>query len=139
MAFTTYLDNAIVNSVFGGVAWTAPATLYVGLSSTLPTVAGAGITEPPIGTAGYARAAVTNNATNWPTTTTNNKSNGVAVTFPTSTGAWLASANLGYLFFSDAATAGNILGFAALNNPQVVASSGATLSFAAGSLDVTIN
>lgn len=139
MAFTTYLDDAIVNSVFGGVNYTPSATLYIGLSSTLPTVAGGNITEPTIGTAGYTRAAVANNTTNFPTTTTNNKSNGAAITFPTSTGAWLASASLGYLFFSDAATGGNILGFAALNNPQVVASSGATLSFAAGSLAITIN
>jgi len=139
MAFTTYLSDALVNEVFGGVAYAGPATLYIGLSSTLPTVAGVNITEPAIGTAGYARAAVANNTTNFPTTSSNNKSNGVAITFPTSTAAWLASASLGYLFFSDAAIGGNILGFAALNNPQVVASSGATLSFSAGSLTITIN
>jgi len=139
MAFTTYLADALVNEVFGGVAYSGPGTIYIGLSSTLPTVAGGNITEPTIGTAGYTRAVVTNNTTNFPTTTSNNKSNGVAITFPTSTGAWLASASLGYLFFSDASSAGNILGFAALNNPQVVASSGATLSFAAGSLTITIN
>lgn len=139
MAFSTYLADAIVNEVFGGVNYTPPTTLYIGLSSTLPTVAGGNITEPTIGTNGYARASVANNTTNFPTTTTNSKSNGVAINFPTSTGSWLASASLGYLVIYDAATAGNVLGFAALNNPQVVASSGATLSFAIGSLDITIN
>lgn len=139
MAFTTYLDDLLVNCIFGAVAITPPATIYVGLSSTLPTVAGANITEPTIGTNSYTRAATTNNTTNWPTTATNNKSNGTAITFPTSSGAWLASASLGYLFFSDAASGGNILGFAALNNPQVVASSGATLSFSIASLTITIN
>lgn len=138
-AFTTYLDDLLVNCIWGGVAITPPATLYVGLSSTLPTVSGGNITEPTIGTNGYARAAVANNTTNFPSTSSNNKSNGTAITFPTSTGAWLSSANLGYLFFSDAASGGNILGFAPLNNPQVVASSGATLSFAAGSLAIAIN
>jgi hypothetical protein len=139
MAFTTYLADALVNEVFGGTNWTPPTTIYIGLSSTLPTVAGGNITEPTIGTNGYARASAANNTTNFPATSSNNKSNGAAITFPTSTGAWLSSASLGYLFFSDAATGGNILGFATLNNPQVVASSGATLSFAVGSLTITIN
>ncbi|RII32863.1 hypothetical protein D2A34_21960 [Clostridium chromiireducens] len=139
MAFSTYLANALVNEVFGGVNWAPPATIYTGLSSTAPTATGGNITEPTIGTNGYARAAATNNTTNFPTTATNNKSNGAAITFPTSTGAWLASASLGYLVFYDAATGGNVLGYAALNNPQVVASSGATLSFAIGSLTITIN
>lgn len=139
MAFSTYLADALVNEVFGGVNFVPPTTLYIGLSSTLPTVAGGNITEPTIGTNGYARASATNNTTNFPSTSSNNKSNGIAITFPTSTGAWLAAASLGYLFFSDAASGGNILGFAALNNPQVVASSGATLSFAASSLTITIN
>jgi hypothetical protein len=139
MPFTTYAADLIVNNLFGGATYTAPATIYIGLSSTLPTVAGGNITEPTIGTNGYARAAVTNNTTNFPTTSTNNKSNGAAITFPTSTGSWLSSASLGYLVFYDAATGGNVLGYAALNNPQVVASSGATLSFAAGALTITIN
>jgi len=139
MAFTTYLADALVNEVFGGVNFTPPTTLYIGLSSTLPVVGGTNITEPTVGTNGYARASVANNTTNFPTTSTNNKSNGTAITFPTSTGAWLSSASLGYLVFYDAATSGNVLGFASLNNPQVVASSGATLSFAIGSLTITIN
>ncbi|MDR3598119.1 hypothetical protein [Clostridium sp.] len=139
MPFTTYLADGLVNQVFGAVSFTAPTTLYIGLSSTLPTVSGGGITEPTIGTNGYARAAVANNTTNFPSTSSNNKSNGAAITFPTSTGSWLSSASLGYLFFSDAATGGNILGYATLNNPQVVASSGATLSFASSSLTITIN
>ena len=139
MAFTTYLADALVNEVFGGVNFTPPTTLYIGLSSTLPVVGGTNITEPTVGTNGYARASAANNTTNFPTTTTNNKSNGAAITFPTSTGAWLTAASLGYLVFYDAATGGNVLGYAALNNPQVVASSGATLSFAIGSLAITIN
>lgn len=139
MPFTTYLDNALLNEVFGNVNYTAPTTLYVGLSTTLPTAAGGNITEPEIGTNGYTRASIVNNTTNFPSTSVDLKSNGVAINFPTSTGAWLAGGTLGYLFFSDAATAGNILGFAALNNPQVVASSGATLSFAASSLTISIN
>ena len=66
--FTTYLDDAIVNQIFGGVAYTPPANIYIGLSSTLPTVAGGNITEPAIGTNGYARASVANNTTNFPST-----------------------------------------------------------------------
>jgi len=82
MAFTTYLDDLLVNCIFGAVAITPPATIYVGLSSTLPTVAGANITEPTIGTNSYTRAATTNNTTNWPTTATNNKATEPPSHFP---------------------------------------------------------
>jgi hypothetical protein len=132
MPFTTYLEDLVLNYAYGNATPPSIATRYVGLSTTLPNAAGGNITEPTIGTNGYTRVAYTNNTTNFPTTAADAKSNATAITFPTSTGAWLAGAALGYFFFSDAATGGNILDYATLNSPQMVAGSGATISFAIG-------
>jgi hypothetical protein len=54
---TTYTTNKLEDHFHGKVAWSLPS-LWVGVSTTLPTVAGANITEPTIGTGGYARIQV---------------------------------------------------------------------------------
>lgn len=133
MPFTYFLDNALINEIFGGLEFAQPATVYLALSTTAPNQAGTGVTEP-VGN-GYARAAVTNNATNWPNATNGAKSNGTVITFPVSTGSWGTVTHFGIY---DAATAGNLLAYGTLNNPQTV-SSGDTLSFAVGALDITLN
>lgn len=84
-------ERAIADSQLGGGAtsW-APATWYVGQSTTQPNEDGSGFTEP-VGN-GYARVAVTNNATNWPAATTvggvTSKANGAKITHPNPTGPW---------------------------------------------------
>jgi hypothetical protein len=52
--FTTYLDNALINHALGRAPYTMPA-VYVGLSTTTPTVGGGNVAEPAIGTNAYAR------------------------------------------------------------------------------------
>lgn len=89
----------IANSQFGGGAssW-APATWYCGLSTTTPSDDGSGFTEPVGGA--YARAAVTNNATNFPPATTvsgeTTKTNGTKITFPNPSGTWGALGHYGF-------------------------------------------
>lgn len=135
MPYSTYMNNQLLNAAFGGAAYTPPATIHIGLSSTTPTAAGGNVTEPITGA--YARVAIPNNIANWPTTSTASKSNANAITLPVSTAAWLASAPLTNFLIYDAATAGNLLAFGTLNNPQIVNSSGVTLSFAAGQITIT--
>lgn len=132
MPFTTYTDNALVNLMFGGVALSAPATLYVGLSTTAPAVGGTGITEPS-GSA-YTRVSVANNTTNFPNATNGSKSNGTVITFPTATGAW---GTVAYFFIADAASAGNILGYGTLGTAKTP-TNGDTLSFAATALSISL-
>lgn len=88
----------IADSQFGGgVSTWAPATWYVGLSTTAPADDGTGFTEPVGGS--YARVAVTNNSTNWPGAQTvagvTTKWNGTKITFPNPTGSWGAIAYYG--------------------------------------------
>jgi hypothetical protein len=62
-SFSNTLETKILDHVFGGPDYTRPATLYVALFTAAPGEAGGG-TECTGGS--YARAAVTNNATNFP-------------------------------------------------------------------------
>lgn len=84
-------ERAIADSQFGGgsTPW-APATWYLGLSTSVPNDDGTGFTEPVGGS--YARVAVTNNTTNFPAAVTTSgittKSNGTKFTFPDPTGTW---------------------------------------------------
>lgn len=99
-------ERLIADSQFGSGATTySPATWYCGLSTTGPNDDGSGFTEP-VGS-GYARVAVTNNATNFPaastTSGTTTKRNGAAVTFPNPTGSWGA---LGWYGWFTASTGG---------------------------------
>jgi len=59
--FTDAYERAILDHVFTDPAWTPPVTLYIGLSSTTPTEAGANFTEPSTGS--YARVSTT--ASDW--------------------------------------------------------------------------
>ena len=131
--FCDYLENGVLNEVFGAEAFVPPATLYLGLSTTTPTDAGGNITEPSGGS--YARVAVTNNTTNWPTTTTGEKANGAAVAFPLATASW---GTVTHLVIYDAETDGHVLCLAELI-PQKAVESGDTLSFPIGSIVITLD
>lgn len=91
MGATEARERTIADSQFGGGTSTwAPATWYLGLSTTTPANDGTGFTEP-VGS-GYARVAVTNNATNFPPASTadgiTRKQSGAKFTFPNPTGNW---------------------------------------------------
>jgi hypothetical protein len=133
MSFTNYLESVILDEVFGGVNYTPPATIYVGLSSTAPNETGTGITEP---TGGYARVAVTNNATNWPATGTDGtKSNGTVISFPQATADWGAAVT--HFFLSDSLS-GGVLAYGALGVAKTIGT-GDTASFGVGSLTISLD
>ena len=127
--FSDYLEDKVLNHVFGGTAYTAPTTLYIGLYTAAPTDAGGG-TEVTGGS--YARkstAAMTVSGTS-PTQATN----GAAAEFVTATGSWGTVTHVGVF---DAVTTGNLLGWAALTASKTV-SSGDVFRFDAGDLDITL-
>lgn len=80
-----FLENAILNHVFGAETYTPPTSIEVALYTVAPSDSGGG-TEVTGG--GYARVSLTNNTTNWPTTSSGSKSNAVEVLFPQATGSW---------------------------------------------------
>lgn len=134
-SFSDYLELELLDHVFGNAAYTAPATLYIGLYTAAPTdssTGSSGGTEVSGGS--YAREPVTNNATNFPAASGGAKENGTAVTFDQATANW---GNVVAFGIFDAATNGNLLAWADLTAPKDV-DDGDTASFAAGDIDITL-
>ena len=127
--FTDYLENKVLLHVFGGSAYTAPSTLYVGLFTAAPSDTGGG-TECSGGS--YARKSMPNMTVSG--TSPTQATNGAAVEFATSTCSWGTVTHCGVF---DAASSGNLLGWAALTASKTV-SSGDVFRFDAGDLDITL-
>ena len=140
-AKTDYLENKLIDHVFRGQAYTAPATLYVGLLTAAPSDTGGG-TEVSGGS--YARVGVGASLANWAGTqsagstsassgTGGTTSNNGAITFPAPTANWGVVTHFGIY---DAASAGNLLFYAALTTSKTINNGDAAPSFAAGALTV---
>jgi hypothetical protein len=125
-----YLENAILDAILGGGSWTKPGTVYVALFSATPSDAGGG-TE--LSGSGYARKAVTNDATNWPNAVGGAKANGVEIRFAAASAGWTTAVAWGIF---DASSGGNLLYWGPLTVNRTVAS-GNEAVFPAGDLDVT--
>jgi hypothetical protein len=132
MPLSTYLENAILNEVFGKTDYVAPTTLYLALSTTAPTKAGGSVTEPAGGA--YGRVAITNNVTNFPASTASSKANGAVFTFAEATAAWGTISN--WAIF-DAVTAGNLLVYGTVATAKTI-DIGDTPSFNTGTLTITM-
>ena len=136
-SFSDYLEKELLDHILGNAAYSAPATVYIGLWTSTLTDASTGSTGTEVSGGSYARKSVTNNSTNWPAAsgTTATKSNGTAITFVTATASWGTVTHFAIL---DAATTGQILGWGQLTASKTIAS-GDTASFAIGDLDVTLD
>lgn len=140
-ALSDYAENKATDLFLRGQAFTAPATVYFGLSTVACNDAGYG-TEVTGGS--YARVALTANLTNWSGTqsagstaassgTGGASSNNVAVNFTTPSAGWGTVVSW---FVSDATTAGNELFCANLTVSKTI-NSGDSVSFAIGAITVT--
>lgn len=130
MPYTNYLNQKIIQFVFGGVTFSPPSTLYVGLSSAQPTLAQAGSVPwnflEPSG-AGYARVSVLASAFTGASTQSFNGyevQNTGTIAFPVSTGPWLGGVSLAYAGFWDASSGGNLLAYGALSPSLTVPGAG---------------
>lgn len=137
MSFSDYLEDKVLEHVFGGVAYTAPTTLYVGLFTSAASDSAAG-TE--VSGNGYARqtAAFTVSGTS-PTTAATS----AVVEFPEATASW---GTITYAGVFDASSAGNMLAYAELTDPSdfttplsKTVNSGDVLRINAGNLKVTLD
>ena len=126
MSFSDYLETKVLDHVFGGTAYTAPATLYVALFTAAPSDSGGG-TEVSGGA--YARQTIAF------TTSGDTTSNTAAVEFPTATANYGLVTHVGIY---DASTAGNLMAWAALTSPKNI-ETGDVFRIPAGDLDITLN
>jgi hypothetical protein len=121
----TATANAALDEEFGSGA---PATWYIALYTALPADDGSGGTEVSGGS--YARAAVTNNATNFPAASGRQKSNALAITFAQATANWGTVVGVGFFTASSGGTP--VYKKALVTNRTV--QTGDTFSFAATQL-----
>jgi len=126
--FSDYLEDKVLDHVFGGNAFTAPSTLYVALYTVAPSDTGGG-TEVSGGAYARQTGAFTVSGTN-PTTA----SNTAAIEYPTATADYGTVVAVGVL---DASSGGNLLAYSTLDSSKVV-SSGDVFRFNAGDLDITL-
>jgi len=124
-AMSDYLENEILDHILGTGSYTAPTTVYVGLSTGSFADDNSG-TE--LSGSGYARVAATFSAAASGTT-----SNSAAIEFPAATGSWGTVSHFGIF---DASTAGNLLIHGAFTASKTIAS-GDILKISAGDLDVS--
>lgn len=143
-ALSDYLENKIIDYLLRGQAFTAPATVYVGLLTAAPSDTGGG-TEVT-GNA-YARVAVASSLANWAGTqaaastvassgATGTTSNNAAITYPTPTPAGWGVVT--HFAVYDAASAGNLLFYAALTVSKTI-NAGDSVSFAPAALTLQID
>lgn len=125
-----YLENKILNYIFNGGVFAAPATVYIALYTAVPTDAGGG-TEVTGGS--YARAAITCDTTNFPVTSSGIIANAVAFAFATATAGWGTIVAFGVF---DALTNGNLL-YWGLITPNKTVANGDTISVSIGQLQIT--
>jgi hypothetical protein len=123
MAKSYYLDNAMLNAVLCGVAYTSPTQVLVGLFTASPGPGGGG---SEVTGGGYARTAAT-----FGSPSNGVLSNNASVTFPQATAAWGT-----IVAFSLFDNSGNMLWYGNLTASKTI-NAGDQLTFAAGGLTVT--
>lgn len=130
-AKSDYLEGALQDHTFGIASYTAPATLYIALSTADPTDAGSGLAEPSGGA--YARASVTNNGTNW-TRSAGQISNANVISYAQATAGW---GDISHFAIFDALTGGNMLYYGAITGGAVTINTNDTPEWGVGTLTVT--
>jgi len=116
--FTNYLEDKVINHVFGGTAYTAPTSWFVALYTAAPTDSASG-TEVSGG--GYVRQSVAWTIAGSGTAQASNTS---ALTYPAATSDW---GTVTHAAVVDAVSSGNIMAYETLTktdfttaNPKTV-------------------
>jgi hypothetical protein len=131
-----YLEQKILDLVFGATAYSIPGTVYIALFTAAPTDVDGSGTEVTGGS--YVRLAVTNNKTTWTNasgTTPTSLQNNIDFVFVTATANW---GTVTHFAIYDAVSGGHELGWGALATSRVV-NTGDTPKFLAGSVVITLD
>ena len=136
MSASNYLENLVLDKMFGNTDFTPSGIYYVALSSGNPTDLGTSINEPNTVT-GYQRVPHTNDKEYWSTAVSGQLHNMAVITFPQAVSDW------GYidyfaLFDASGLGNGNLIGWGAVTTPKYVYN-GDIPTFASGSLIVTLD
>tara|TARA_E500000318_G_scaffold54908_1_gene51098 strand:+ start:438 stop:824 length:387 start_codon:yes stop_codon:yes gene_type:complete len=124
-AMSDYLENKVLDHILATTSYTAPATVYVGLSTGSFGDDNSG-TE--LSGSGYGRIAAS-----FGSAASGTASNDAAIEFSAATGSWGTVSHFG-LF--DASTSGNLLIHGALTSSKVI-ETGDILKVAVGDMDIS--
>lgn len=130
MSFSNALAASVLDHIFGIAPYTAPATIYVALSTADPGEDGAGLAEPEGN--GYARVATT--AADWERTS-QEVANVDEIAFPAATGVW---GTITHFALINAATGGMVMSSAAVATSKSP-TNGDVPKFGAGQLTTTLD
>lgn len=131
-SFSDYLENEVLDHVWGASTYTPPVTVYAQAYTAAPSDAGGGT---QVTTFGHARVAVTNNLTNFPAASAGAKSNGTAITWgAASGGSWGSITHVG---FFDASSGGNLIGWSDVPVAKTI-DDGDVLFIPIGSLTISL-
>lgn len=128
MAFSDYLEDKVLEHVFGGNAFTAPSTLHVALFTVAPSDTGGG-TEVSGGA--YARQTATFNVSG---TNPTEASNVASIEYPTATASYGTVLAVGVF---DALTGGNLLAYSTLTTNKTI-DAGDVFRINAGDFDIRL-
>ncbi len=135
MSFSDTLENEIVDHVFGVGAYTAPSTLWIGLSTADPGDDAATLAEPTGNN--YSRVARINDGTTWATATAGRTENSVELTFPEASGSWGTITHVALWTHVTSDGAAVLFATGALGTSKAVGA-GDTPRFQIGSLSLTL-
>ena len=134
--FSSYAEDAIINSWLRTQAAYKPAAIYIGLWTATLDDASDGDTAGECSGGSYAREQVTQADANWDVTVggDGHTANTLDIEFTTATAGWGTVTDVAVL---DAASSGEILFYGALTASKTV-NNGDTFKFNAGDLEITI-
>lgn len=132
--FSDYFEEKVLGYLFGNVAYSLPATYYVGLWTATLSDASTGSTAGEPSGGSYARVSVSNNTSNFDAVSGGATANTNLLTFPMASASW---GTITYVGICDASTAGNLIAYAELGTPISVAQYD-TVIFKPGDLDITL-
>lgn len=127
-----YKANGLLDLMFGGQTFTPPAMVYFALNTGSPGITGAN----EVSGTDYARVGLTNNPTNFPSTSSGSKTTGAPVAFPTPGAADWGTAS--HWSTWDAPTGGNFIGGGALSVSKPIGA-GDTLTLPTGGPTITLD
>lgn len=128
---TNFLEDKLIDLLFRTLASYKPGALYIALHTADPGETGA---NAEVTGGSYARVQRDPLDANWDAPSNGLTQNTAVITFPTATASW---GTITHFSIWDAASGGNCLVYGTVTPSQSVPS-GATASFAAGALDVSV-
>lgn len=124
---TTFASHAMLNHLFTATGYT-PGPVWVGLSTTLPTIAGTNVTEPSGGA--YGRVLV-----DWDPASGRVITNSDDIIFEAATADW---GSMAYLVIYDAETSGNLIGWDDIDNGPIIINETMVMKFKAGDIEFSL-